>query len=79
MGFIAGPAADMSWLTEHLVGENPTAGHLLDGAGTCELMHRTSLAGRPRTTFVVEQLSPGRELRAPGQATEWPSSTRPNR
>jgi riboflavin biosynthesis pyrimidine reductase len=32
-GYIAGPAGDMSWLTEHLTGENPTAQRLLDNVG----------------------------------------------
>ncbi|MBQ0906409.1 dihydrofolate reductase family protein [Micromonospora sp. U21] len=32
-GYIAGPGGDMSWLTEHLVGENPTAEHLLANVG----------------------------------------------
>lgn len=32
-GYIAGPGGDMSWLTEHLVGENPTADRLLAGVG----------------------------------------------
>jgi dihydrofolate reductase len=32
-GFIAGPGGDMSWLTEHLGGENPTADRLLTQVG----------------------------------------------
>jgi dihydrofolate reductase len=32
-GFIAGPHHDMSWLTEHLSGENPTGDRLLAGIG----------------------------------------------
>ncbi len=32
-GYIAGPAGDMSWLTEHLQGENPTADRLLADTG----------------------------------------------
>ncbi|MQA15026.1 MAG: dihydrofolate reductase [Pseudonocardiaceae bacterium] len=32
-GYIAGPDGDMSWLTEHLVGENPTADRLLADTG----------------------------------------------
>lgn len=32
-GYIAGAAGDMSWLSEHLVGENPTADRLLAGVG----------------------------------------------
>ena len=32
-GYIAGPGGDMSWLTEHLGGENPTADRLLAGVG----------------------------------------------
>ncbi|MFC8846941.1 MULTISPECIES: dihydrofolate reductase family protein [unclassified Micromonospora] len=32
-GFIAGPGGDMSWLTEHLTGENPTAERLLANVG----------------------------------------------
>lgn len=32
-GYIAGPGGDMSWLTEHLAGENPTAERLLAGVG----------------------------------------------
>lgn len=32
-GFIAGPGGDMSWLTEHLGGENPTAERLLANVG----------------------------------------------
>ncbi|MEV4481388.1 dihydrofolate reductase family protein [Micromonospora coxensis] len=32
-GFIAGPGGDMSWLTEHLTGDNPTAQRLLADVG----------------------------------------------
>jgi len=32
-GFIAGPGGDMSWLTEHLAGPNPTAERLLANVG----------------------------------------------
>ncbi|SCE92073.1 Dihydrofolate reductase [Micromonospora coriariae] len=32
-GYIAGPGGDMSWLTEHLVGDNPTADNLLANIG----------------------------------------------
>ncbi|GAA4568053.1 dihydrofolate reductase family protein [Micromonospora coerulea] len=32
-GYIAGPGGDMSWLTEHLGGENPTAQRLLANVG----------------------------------------------
>ncbi|MEV4489922.1 dihydrofolate reductase family protein [Micromonospora coxensis] len=32
-GFIAGPGGDMSWLTEHLTGDNPTAERLLADVG----------------------------------------------
>lgn len=32
-GYIAAPGGDMSWLTEHLVGENPTADRLLANVG----------------------------------------------
>ncbi|MHA6804085.1 dihydrofolate reductase family protein [Salinifilum ghardaiensis] len=32
-GYIAGPGGDMSWLTEHLAGENPTAERLLANVG----------------------------------------------
>lgn len=32
-GYIAGPGGDMSWLTEHLQGENPTAERLLADTG----------------------------------------------
>lgn len=32
-GFMAGPAGDMSWLTEHLGGENPAAERLLARTG----------------------------------------------
>jgi dihydrofolate reductase len=32
-GFIAGPGGDMSWLTEYLSGENPTAERLLTNVG----------------------------------------------
>lgn len=32
-GYIAGPGGDMSWLTEHLGGDNPTAERLLDNVG----------------------------------------------
>jgi dihydrofolate reductase len=32
-GYIAGPGGDMSWLTDHLVGENPTANRLLANVG----------------------------------------------
>ncbi|WP_046469857.1 dihydrofolate reductase family protein [Allosalinactinospora lopnorensis] len=33
-GYIAGPGGDMSWLTEHLAGENPTAERLLSNVGS---------------------------------------------
>lgn len=32
-GYIAGPGGDMSWLTEHLTGANPTAERLLANVG----------------------------------------------
>lgn len=32
-GYIAGPGGDMSWLTEHLTGENPTVDRLLANVG----------------------------------------------
>lgn len=32
-GYIAGPGGDMSWLTEHIAGENPTADRLLANVG----------------------------------------------
>lgn len=32
-GYIAGPGGDMSWLTEHLAGENSTADRLLANVG----------------------------------------------
>lgn len=40
-GFIAGPSGDMSWLTEHLSGENPTAGRLLANVGALLVGNRT--------------------------------------
>ncbi|MHA6792636.1 dihydrofolate reductase family protein [Pseudonocardia bannensis] len=32
-GYIAGPGGDMSWLTEHVAGDNPTADRLLNSVG----------------------------------------------
>lgn len=32
-GYIAGPGGDMSWLTEHVAGDNPTADRLLADVG----------------------------------------------
>ncbi|MBW0118223.1 dihydrofolate reductase family protein [Pseudonocardia abyssalis] len=43
-GFIAGPDGDMSWLTEHLTGGNPTAERLLAGVGAI-LAGRTTYGG----------------------------------
>lgn len=40
-GYIAGPDGDMSWLTEHLTGENPTAERLLAGVGALLVGSRT--------------------------------------
>ena len=43
-GFIAGPGGDMSWLTEHLGGENPTAERLLANVGAL-LVGNTTFGG----------------------------------
>ncbi|MFF5173354.1 dihydrofolate reductase family protein [Micromonospora sp. NPDC000089] len=43
-GFIAGPGGDMSWLTEHIGGENPTADRLLAGVGAL-LVGNTTFGG----------------------------------
>ena len=43
-GFIAGPGGDMSWLTEHLGGENPTAERLLARVGAL-LVGNTTFGG----------------------------------
>lgn len=43
-GYIAGPGGDMSWLTEHLVEPNPTAGRLLERSG-CLLVGGTTYRG----------------------------------
>ncbi|MEV1014422.1 MULTISPECIES: dihydrofolate reductase family protein [unclassified Micromonospora] len=40
-GYIAGPGGDMSWLTEHLSGENPTADRLLANIGAILAGNRT--------------------------------------
>ncbi|MEH1167262.1 dihydrofolate reductase family protein [Micromonospora sp. CPCC 205539] len=40
-GYIAGPGGDMSWLTEHLMGDNPTAERLLDNVGAILVGNRT--------------------------------------
>ena len=40
-GFIAGPGGDMSWLTEHLGGPNPTADRLLAQIGALLVGNRT--------------------------------------
>lgn len=40
-GYIAGPGGDMSWLTEHLAGENPTAERLLANVGALLVGNRT--------------------------------------
>lgn len=43
-GFIAGPGGDMSWLTEHLGGENPTADRVLGRTGAL-LVGRVTFGG----------------------------------
>jgi dihydrofolate reductase len=43
-GFIAGPGGDMSWLTEHIGGENPTAERLLANVGAI-LVGNTTFGG----------------------------------
>ncbi|MEV0213390.1 dihydrofolate reductase family protein [Micromonospora sp. NPDC050695] len=40
-GYIAGPGGDMSWLTEHLTGDNPTADRLLANVGAILAGNRT--------------------------------------
>jgi dihydrofolate reductase len=40
-GYIAGPGGDMSWLAEHLAGENPTAERLLANVGALLVGNRT--------------------------------------
>ncbi|CCH21447.1 dihydrofolate reductase family protein [Micromonospora lupini] len=40
-GYIAGPDGDMSWLTEHLTGDNPTADRLLPNIGAILAGNRT--------------------------------------
>ncbi|MEX5720181.1 dihydrofolate reductase family protein [Geodermatophilus maliterrae] len=40
-GFIAGPGGDMSWLTEHLTGPDPTVERLLDRVGALLVGART--------------------------------------
>ena len=40
-GYIAGPDGDMSWLTEHIGGENPEADRLLAGTGALLIGHTT--------------------------------------
>ncbi|KIR63104.1 MULTISPECIES: dihydrofolate reductase family protein [Micromonospora] len=46
-GYIAGPGGDMSWLTEHLTGENPTAERLLAGVGAILAGNGTFGGGDP--------------------------------
>ncbi|MFI2661263.1 dihydrofolate reductase family protein [Micromonospora carbonacea] len=46
-GYIAGPGGDMSWLTEHLTGENPTADRLLAGVGAILAGNGTFGGGDP--------------------------------
>lgn len=43
-GFVAGPGGDMSWLTEHLGGENPAADRLLAALGAI-LVGRVTYGG----------------------------------
>ena len=43
-GFIAGPGGDMSWLTEHIGGENPTADRVLARTGAL-LVGRVTFGG----------------------------------
>ena len=43
-GYIAGPGGDMSWLAEHLGGENPTADRLLASVGAL-LVGNTTFGG----------------------------------
>src|SRR3954452_13672636 len=43
-GFIAGPGGDMSWLTDHLGSENPTAERLLENVGAL-LVGNTTFGG----------------------------------
>ncbi len=40
-GYIAGAGGDMSWLTEHIGDENPTADRLLDNTGAILVGNRT--------------------------------------
>jgi len=40
-GFIAGVGGDMSWLTRHLAGPNPTADRLLANVGALLIGNRT--------------------------------------
>ncbi|MGI9001317.1 MAG: dihydrofolate reductase family protein [Pseudonocardia sp.] len=40
-GYIANPGGDMSWLTEHIVGENPAADRLLANLGAILVGNRT--------------------------------------
>lgn len=40
-GYIAGPGGDMSWLSEHLSGDNPTAERLLADVGALLVGNRT--------------------------------------
>ncbi|MFI7437664.1 dihydrofolate reductase family protein [Micromonospora haikouensis] len=46
-GYIAGPGGDMSWLTEHLTGENPTAERLLAEVGAILAGNGTFGGGDP--------------------------------
>ncbi|WFE57926.1 dihydrofolate reductase family protein [Micromonospora sp. WMMD712] len=46
-GYIAGPGGDMSWLTEHLTGENPTADRLLAEVGAILAGNGTFGGGDP--------------------------------
>ena len=46
-GFIAGPAGDMSWLTEHLAAPNPGAERLMDEIGALLVGRRTHTGDDP--------------------------------
>ena len=46
-GFIAGPAGDMSWLTEHLAGPNPGADVLMGEIGALLVGRRTHTGDDP--------------------------------
>lgn len=63
-GYIAGPGGDMSWLAEHLGGENPTADRLLANVGAI-LAGRNTFGGDDPNRGTEEEGAFGGRYRGP--------------